>query len=161
GVRSHKSKDASRDNSQMRGEERPGSEPERKDVADRPNEQQRATAQPVYQAQAHKSKNEIGHANADGLEQGGFGAQPGQFKDPRRKVEDGVDARKLVEEGDQNRQQDGQPQLPGPKMSGGNPLARGRHNLVGLRLQLRGRGPGLDQAEYTHTRRTVPFAANE
>ena len=68
--------------------------------------QQRAPAQPVNEPQTDKSEDQIGHANADGLEQRGFLAQTGHLKNARRKIENGIDAGELVEERDEKGEQD-------------------------------------------------------
>ena len=65
---------------------------EREDVTERANIEQRAAAEPVNQPEADKGEDQVGHADADGLEQGGFRPEAGQFEDARCEVENRVDA---------------------------------------------------------------------
>ena len=96
-------------------EKRPRAQPERGDVAERADVEQRAPAQPVDQPEADEGEDEIRDADADGLQQRGLCAEAGQLEDARREVEDRVDAGELVEERDEEREQDGHAQPPRPE----------------------------------------------
>ena len=84
-------------------EERPRAQPQRGDVAERADIQQRAPAEPVNEPQADEREDEIRDADADRLQQCRLLAEPGEFEDARREVEDGIDAGELIEEGDEER----------------------------------------------------------
>src|ERR1700716_2736404 len=102
----------------MTCKEGPGNETERGDVAERANIKKGAPAQAVNQPETDESENEVSHANADRLQQSSFCAEAGEFKDARSEVQNRVDARKLVEEGNQDGKQDRFLQTPGPEISG-------------------------------------------
>ena len=90
----------------MLREERPGDQPERSDVAERADVEKRAAAQPVDQPEPDEGEDQIGDADADRLQQRGLRAQPGQFEDARREIENRIDAGELVEERDEDGEQD-------------------------------------------------------
>ena len=103
----------------MLREKSPGHQAERSDVTERTNEKKRAPAQPVNQPQADKSKDQIGHADADGLQQRGLRTQTSQLKNARREIKNRIDAGKLVEKRDEDGQQDRPAQPPRPEMRRG------------------------------------------
>src|ERR1700682_161615 len=86
------SEDANRHDREMTCKESPGNETERCDVAERANIKKGAPAESVNQPEADKSKNQIGHANTNGLQQGRFRTQARKFKDAGSKVQNRVDA---------------------------------------------------------------------
>src|ERR1019366_2522050 len=135
GVGGDEAKDANGNNRKMFSKERPSDQSQREDVTKRADIEQRAPPQTINEPQPKKSENQVGQADADGLQQRGFGTQTGQFKDARRKVENGVDAGELVEEGDQKCQQDRRLELSAPKTRGFRAHAGGRGNLVRQHLQ--------------------------
>src|SRR5262249_55270752 len=102
GMGGDEGKDACRHDAVVSGKESPGNETERSDVAVRANKQKRAAPEPVDQPESDEGKDQIGQANANRLQQRGFGAESCEFEDARREVENRVDARKLVEESNQN-----------------------------------------------------------
>src|SRR5579872_1161751 len=92
GVGGDEGEDAGRDNGNMCGEKSPGSQAERGDVAERSDIEKSAAAKAVDQPESDKSEDEIGKADADGLQQCGLCPQAGEFEDARSEVENGVDA---------------------------------------------------------------------
>ena len=119
----------------MLGEESPGRQAQRDDVAERANIEQRAAAQPVNQPESDEGENQVGHADSDGLQERGLGAEAGKLKDARREIEDGVDAGQLVEEGDQDGEQDGFAQTPCPETRRRRLFPRTRRESHPPRLQ--------------------------
>src|SRR5579864_1796557 len=85
-VRGNEGEDTNRHERKMLGKEGPCHEAERSDVAKRSDIKKRAPAQPVNQPQADKSKDEIGHANSDGLQQSGFCGKASEFEDAGREI---------------------------------------------------------------------------
>ncbi len=104
GVRRNERKNARRHDAEMLGEKRPRRQSQRDDVTERADEQQRAAAQPVNQPQADKREQQVGYADPDRLEQRGFFTEAGQLENARRKIENRVDAGKLVEKRDEKSQ---------------------------------------------------------
>ena len=117
GVGRDEGEDADRHQRKMIGKKGPGDQAERNDVTERANIKQRAPAQPVNQPESDKSENQIGDADADGLQQRGFCAEAGQFKDAGREVQNRIDAGELVEEGDQDGEQNRLLKTRRPEMS--------------------------------------------
>src|ERR1039457_1371981 len=98
--------------------EGPGDETQRGNVAERADIEKSTPSQPVNQPEADKGENEIGDANPDGLQERGFCAEAGKFKYAGREVQNRIDARELVEEGNQNGEQDRFAKTSRPEMSG-------------------------------------------
>ena len=95
----------------------PGDEAERGDVAERADIKKSAPAQPVNQPEADERENKIGDADADRLQQRGFCAEAGKFKNARREIQNRVDARHLIEERNQDGEQDRFAKTSRPEMS--------------------------------------------
>jgi hypothetical protein len=106
GMRGDEGKDARGHDAEVLGEKRPRAQPERRDVAERADDEQRAPSEPVDEPEARKREEEIRDANADGLQQRGLRTESGHFKNARRKVEHRIDAGELVKKGDQEGEQD-------------------------------------------------------
>src|SRR5580692_3461191 len=77
GVGGDESEDADRDDRIMIGKECPGYEPERGDVTERADIEKRAPAEAIDQPEADERENQIGDADADGLQQRGLSAEAG------------------------------------------------------------------------------------
>jgi hypothetical protein len=84
----------------MAAEESPGHQSQRADIPERADEQKRATSQAIDEPKPYEGKHEIGEPDADRLKQSRFGSQSGEFEDARCEIENRVDPRELVEEGD-------------------------------------------------------------
>ena len=65
---------------------------QRNDVSEGTDRQKGFAPEPVDQPQPDKCEHQVRDTDADGLEQGGFFCQTGEFKDAGRKVENGVNA---------------------------------------------------------------------
>src|ERR1035438_9679496 len=115
GVGGDEGEDANRDDAVVSGKEGPGDKPQREDITKRADIKQGAAAQPINEPKPYESENKIGHADANGLQKRGIRTQTGKFKYARSKVENGVDAGELVEEGNQKSQQDGSLELAAPE----------------------------------------------
>ena len=100
-------------------EEGPCRQAERGDVSEGTDVEKSAAAEAVDQPEPDKSKNQICDADADGLQERGFGAESGEFEDARREIKDRVDAGKLVEERDQDGEKDWFAQATRPETRGG------------------------------------------
>src|ERR1700676_4946091 len=98
GVRGDEGEDTNRHDAVMLRKKSPGNQTERADVSERADNEKRAATQPVNEPKANKREDEIGQADANGLQQRGFRAQPGKFKYARREIENRIDAGELVEE---------------------------------------------------------------
>src|SRR5579864_7683610 len=85
-VRGNKGEDTNRHERKMLGKEGPCHEAKRSDVAERADIKKRAPAESVNQPQADKSKDEIGHANSDGLQQSSLCGKAREFKDAGREI---------------------------------------------------------------------------
>ena len=116
-VRGDEGEDANRHDQEVPGKESPCHQAKRSDVADRADIKKSAPAEPVDQPESDESKNQIGNADADRLQQRGFRGEAGQFKDAWREIQNRIDARHLVEEGDQDGQQDWFAKTHRPEMS--------------------------------------------
>ena len=99
----------------MLGKKGPGDRTQRNDVTKRSDKKQGAPPRLVDQPQADKSEDQIGHPNANGLQQGRFRPQASQLENTRRKIEDRIDAGQLVEKSDEKCQDNGHAQPPRPK----------------------------------------------
>src|SRR5271169_2012582 len=108
----------------------PGDQTERSDIAEGADIKKGAPPEPVNQPEADESENQIGDANADGLQQCGLCAKAGEFKDAGSEVQNRIDARHLVEECNQDGEQDGLLKTSSPEMSGRSLLRRGGCDLV-------------------------------
>src|SRR4029077_19687790 len=95
-VRGNEGEDANRHDAVMLRKKSPCNQTERADVSERPDKEKRATAQPVNEPQTDKGKDEIGKADADGLQQRCFRRQSGKFKYARSEIKNRIDAGKLV-----------------------------------------------------------------
>src|ERR1041385_5972277 len=123
-VRRDKGEDAGRHDGDVAGIEGPRAEAERRDVAERADEQQRAPAEPVDEPEADEGEDEVRDADADRLQQRRLLAETGEAEYARREVEDRVDAGELVEERDEEGERDGDAEAPGPKaLARPHPLA--------------------------------------
>ncbi len=85
--------DANRHDQEVTGKESPCDQAKRSNVADRADIKKSAPAQPVNQPESDKSENQIRDADADRLQQRGFRAEAGKFKDARREIQNRIDAR--------------------------------------------------------------------
>src|SRR5258708_7719672 len=139
-MRRNECEDADRYQSKMLRKKGPGHEPERGNVAERANQQQRAAPQPVNEPQTHKSENQIGRADTYRLQQRRLRPESRQLEDSWREVQYGIDAGKLIEESNKNGQHDRQAQLPIPEIRRCTLSGRGRTDRVRFRRNL-----GLDR----------------
>jgi hypothetical protein len=161
GVSGDEGKDARRNDGVVSREEGPRGEAERRDVAQRSDEQQRAPPDSVDQPEADEREDEVGEPDADRLQERRLGTQSGHLEDARREVEDRVDSGELVEEGDEKREKDGraQPHRPEPSR---RVAAEGRlRNLVRLACEGVLRPPGMNQAEDREARGPIQLPANQ
>ena len=142
--------DAERDDRKRLGIERPRAQPERGDIAERPDVEEGAASEAVDEPETDVGEDEVGDADADGLEQRGLLAEPCPLEDARREVEDGVDAGKLVEEGDEECEHDRDPEPPREELGGLCAVAHAVLNRVGEFGDLGIRKSGVDHAEGVH-----------
>ena len=162
GVRGDERKDAPRHNGVVLREKRPCCQPQRRDIAKRADVEQRAPAEPVNQPEAHEGEDQVGDANADGLEQCGFLAQAAHLENARREVEHRVDTGELIEEGDQDREEDRNAQTPGPELGGDCLLGMcRRHQFIRVGLELGLRKIRFNQFQHLEAGPTVALAANQ
>ena len=120
----------------MSREERPRHHAERRDVAERPDVEQRAAAQAIDEPEADEREHQVRHTDADRLQQRGLVTEAGELEDARREVQDCVDARELVEERDQECEHDRHTQRTCPETVGrrvgrhrGRDFCRSRQDL--------------------------------
>ena len=105
------------------------------------------SADSVDQPQPDEREDEVRHADPDRLEQGGLFSQPGQFEDAGSEVQHRVDARKLIEKRDQNRQQYRDAQLRRPESVDRRVGPGGGRDLIGGGLQI---GVGRLRPQQSH-----------
>src|ERR1700687_2184176 len=135
----------------MVGRKSPRDETKRSNVAERANVEEGSPSQAVDQPETDKSENEIGDADPDGLQQGGFCGEARQFKDSRREIQNCVDSGHLVEECNQDGEQDRFAKAARPEMSGGTLLGGGGENCVCLGCDFGWRSLGFDPLQHLHT----------
>jgi hypothetical protein len=80
GVGGDEGEDAHRHDQVVPREESPGGQTQRGDVAERADIEKSAAAEPVNEPEADKRKNQIGQADADGLQQCCLGRQTGEVQ---------------------------------------------------------------------------------
>ena len=162
GMRGDERENARRHDGVMLGEERPGGQAKRRDVAERADIEQRAAPQSVDQPQPDEREDQVGDAYADGLQQRGPLTQPGHFEDARGEIQHRVDAGKLVEERHQNGEGNRHTQTPRPKAGGDGFLGPRRfHQFIRVSLKPVLREVRLDQSQHRDASLPVPLAANE
>ena len=101
---SDEGKDADRDNGVVMREKRPRRHTQGGDVPERTDIEERAATHPVNQPESHECEDQIGDADADGLEKCRLLAEPCHLEDTRSEVEHRIDAGELVEERDEKGQ---------------------------------------------------------
>src|SRR5438445_4591234 len=97
GVRRDESKNAGGHDRVVMREERPGAESQRRDISVGANRQQRAAPEAVDQPEADEGEDEIGDADADGLEQRRARAESSHLEYARGEVENRVNSGHLIE----------------------------------------------------------------
>ena len=142
GMGGDEGEDAGRHDRKIAGRKCPRTQPQRNDVAQRSDHQQRPPAEPIDEPQAHEREHEVRDADADRLQKRRLLAHAGQFEDPRREVEDRVDSRELIEERDQECQDQRPPKA--RRCRGGRALRRlgSRHDASGRGVEFLRRGVG-------------------
>jgi len=161
GVRGDEGEDTNRHDAVMLRKKSPGNQTERADVSERADKEKRAATQPVNEPEADKRENEIGEADANGLQQRGFRAQPGKFKYAWGEIENRIDAGELVEKCNQDGEQNRFAKTACPEMCRGCSFRGRSHNLVRLGFDLGFRGTGLDAFEDFETARAIALPAQK
>src|SRR5215469_10581100 len=95
----------------------PGYQPQRSDIAERTDVKKGPSSQPIDHPKSYKCEHQIGDADSDRLQQGCFRCQSRPFKDPRGKIENGIDPGHLIKECNQNGQKNRPGQSAAPKTS--------------------------------------------
>ena len=88
---SDEGKDAKRDDAKVFGEKGPGTQTERHDVAKGSDVEKSPPAESINEPESEKGEDQIGDSNSNGLKQSCLFIESGEFKGPRRTVENRID----------------------------------------------------------------------
>ena len=161
GMRRNESKDAGRNDGKIFCKERPGAESERGDVSKRADIEKRAAAQFVDEPKADKGEHQVGHPDADRLQERGFLSQSGHFENAGRKVEDRINAGELVEKGDQEGELDRGFESLRPEATRAGGLMRDGSNLIGFSFDIGLRVTWVDHLEHGNPSGAITLAPDQ
>lgn len=123
--------------------------------------EQRAPAKAVDECQSDKGEDQIGDADADRLKQRRLFAHAGHFEDPGCEIENRIDAGELVEKGDEEREQNGNPQAAGPEPRAAAAFADGPLDAVCLSHDFRLGAAGADDTKHFDSLLPIPGPADQ